>query len=129
MEGMVSTLSISKNLFLISLILLFLGGGGFSCSQKKPVVPKSEPKASIPKKEEIKEEIKEVAASIDSGPSKEPAPNTFQDYTKEWGLEGLSATHLYAVDWNNDGYVDLVTLPEYYGPPQFLVGNKSGFQN
>lgn len=101
-----------------------MGGWGFSCSQKKTAPTQPEPKASVPEEEKIQK----IVVPIDSGPSKKPAPNTFEDFTEKWGLKDLEATHLYAVDWNNDGFVDLVTLPEFYGPPQFLKGSKKGFK-
>ncbi len=47
----------------------------------------------------------------------------FVDKTKEYGLEGVQAVHLYAVDVNNDGYTDLITLDDFYAAPKFYFFN------
>ncbi len=47
----------------------------------------------------------------------------FRDKTPEYGLEGMQATNLYAVDFDSDGHTDLVLLPEYYSRPIFLHFN------
>jgi hypothetical protein len=59
-----------------------------------------------------------------SGPSLKKTDKTFIDITKKIGLAGEKAVHLYAVDFNNDGATDLVTLPDYYSVPNFFVFNK-----
>jgi hypothetical protein len=47
----------------------------------------------------------------------------FLDKTREYGLLGVQAVHLYAVDANNDGFTDLVTLDDYYAAPKFYFFN------
>ncbi len=115
--GMASTLSTFKiNFFLIGLLLV----GGVSCSSSKQAPPSKGGKI-----------IKRKAAPIDSGPSAKAVRAGFQDVTKRLGLDKAKGTHLYAVDWNNDGHTDLVTLPEYYGVPQFFKfqsSNKTFFK-
>lgn len=52
------------------------------------------------------------------------APSTvFIDKTEEYGLKGVQAVHLYAVDVNNDGRTDLVTLDDFYAAPKFYLFN------
>ncbi|MEI8346229.1 MAG: CRTAC1 family protein [Pseudomonadota bacterium] len=43
----------------------------------------------------------------------------FKDRTADYGLSGIEANHLYAVDFNNDGFTDLVLIPQFYDQPQF----------
>lgn len=45
--------------------------------------------------------------------------NIFIDKSLQYGLAGISGTHLYAVDFNNDSYTDLVILPDYYSKPEW----------
>ncbi|CAM9866523.1 unnamed protein product, partial [Chrysoparadoxa australica] len=99
---------------------------GSSCSQ----APKKKPPTTdkVENAEDSEDRIRKIQVPIQSGPTKSPMKNTFVDYTKAWGLEGVSGTHLYAVDWNADGFVDLVTLPEYYGQPEFYIGSTKGFK-
>jgi len=59
--------------------------------------------------------VKEIVA----GPTHEGKPGAFKDLTNEYGLEGVEATNLYAVDFNNDGYTDLALLPNFYSIPEF----------
>jgi enediyne biosynthesis protein E4 len=47
----------------------------------------------------------------------------FIDKTNDYGLSQVQATHLYAVDFNLDGHVDLVTLPTHYSIPEFYSFN------
>jgi enediyne biosynthesis protein E4 len=43
----------------------------------------------------------------------------FKDVTAKYGLPGIKATHIYAVDFNSDGWTDLVVLPEFFSRPEF----------
>lgn len=43
----------------------------------------------------------------------------FIDMTEQYGLKGVKASHLYAVDFDNDGYTDLVVLPRFFSIPEF----------
>ncbi len=47
----------------------------------------------------------------------------FKNVTADYGLEDVTATHLYAVDFNFDGYTDLVILPDYYSKPMWYQFN------
>ncbi len=49
--------------------------------------------------------------------------NVFLDKTDYYGLTGVKAVHLYAVDVNHDGYTDLVTLEDFYSSPKFYFYN------
>ncbi|MBT3584979.1 MAG: CRTAC1 family protein [Halobacteriovoraceae bacterium] len=63
---------------------------------------------------------------MDAGPTvKDPKNKFFVESAKEYGLEGVTATHLYAVDFNNDGYSDLVVLSGHYSAPEFFQFDKS----
>lgn len=53
------------------------------------------------------------------GPTKTSGNLWFQDKTKAYGLEGIKAAHLYAVDLENDGDTDLVTLSNNHAEPEF----------
>ena len=57
--------------------------------------------------------------------------SVFIDKASEYGLNKVSGTHLYAVDFNNDSYTDLVILPDYYSKPewyQFSITEKKFFK-
>lgn len=67
-----------------------------------------------------KEKTKEPAAT--SAISLEPhgAKNAlFLDKSEEYGLSGIKGVHFYAVDFNNDGYTDLVVLEDFLSSPKF----------
>lgn len=99
------TLSISRKLLIFGLLLV----GVSNCSHQ-------------PIKEEKKEEIKPIVKIPDThfqmGPTL-PQNNFFLDQTKEYGLEGVKAVHLNAVDVNHDGKSDLVILEDFYSVPKF----------
>lgn len=61
----------------------------------------------------VKEEIPKYLTGPEN-PSK-----IFVDKTEEYGLKGVEAVHLYAVDVNHDGYTDLITLDDFYASPKF----------
>jgi len=67
-----------------------------------------------------KEQPKREVVKIPHGPSLEGTGTYFKDITKEVGLEGEIATHIYAVDFDGDGYTDIVTLPFFYSRPKFF---------
>lgn len=58
------------------------------------------------------------------GPSNPENQKILIDQTKAFGLEGVKATHLYAVHLNNDKYIDLALLPDFYSIPEFYIFNK-----
>jgi enediyne biosynthesis protein E4 len=45
----------------------------------------------------------------------------FVDKTRDYGLDGIGAVALNAVDLNFDGRSDLVVLPNYYSRPKFFI--------
>jgi enediyne biosynthesis protein E4 len=45
--------------------------------------------------------------------------NSFIDKTVKYGLKDIKAVKLYAVDFDNDNYTDLIVLPDYYSVPKF----------
>ena len=96
----------------ISLILAMSSLIVASCSHDKKIVSTSPT--------QVKELI-ETAPTFNMGP--EVPSNVFVDKTKEYGLEGVQAVHLYAVDVNNDGYTDLITLDDFYSAPKFYLFN------
>ena len=49
----------------------------------------------------------------------------FVDKTAEYGLTGVQAVHMYAVDANHDGATDLVVLDDFMVSPKFYFFNKS----
>ena len=65
--------------------------------------------------------VKTIPPPLKTGPTKGPLIQGFVDRTHEFGLDGLKGTNLYAVDFNNDHYTDLVILPEHYSVPQFYL--------
>ncbi len=56
------------------------------------------------------------------GPSNteiESVKNRFIDKTADYGLDSISATNFSLVDLDNDGFTDLMILPEYFSQPIF----------
>jgi hypothetical protein len=74
---------------------------------------------------------KEVDKTLDTiseeqDPSYSPtiqSKTDFTDSTESYGLAGLKAANINAVDFNQDGYTDLVILPDYFTQPQFYQFN------
>lgn len=97
---------------------LLLGALFFSsCSSKKP--QKSADEESIALAEELNSLSKKVQTP-NYGPSLAEG-GSFVDKTEAYGLSGLSAVSFNAVDFNFDGYTDLVILPTYYSRPKFYL--------
>ncbi|WP_408097019.1 FG-GAP repeat domain-containing protein [Peredibacter sp. HCB2-198] len=94
---------------LLSLIVL-----GCSTPPKK-----SEDEQSIELAEELNSLSKKVQTT-NYGPTVREG-GTFADKTNDYGLNGLFAVTFNAVDFNFDGYTDLVILPTYYSRPKFYV--------
>jgi hypothetical protein len=105
-------LSISKKRFLINLIfkLTVLASLFASCSHEKKVIV-----------EASKTDFVSVTKKLAMGP--ELTSSVFIDRSTEYGLSGVKAVNLYAVDVDHDGYTDLVTLEDYFSPPQFYFFN------
>lgn len=129
MVAMVSILSITKKRTLQKIILgssLLVGGASCSAPKVKNAQKAASLEESPAAKPTPKPEVKPKV--IDAGPSQKPTKTGFRNVSKEVGLERVVATHLYAVDWNNDGLTDLVTLPEFYAPPKFFLNNGKVFK-
>ncbi len=62
---------------------------------------------------------------IISGPTNKNVNSIFKDKTSKYGLSGKKATHLYAVDFNNDNYTDIVLLKNYYSLIEFYKFDKN----
>ena len=89
-------------------LLLFLSG----CAHQTPTPG---PKPSVPQR---MVKVRQPASPILPGPTR-PSDKFFADVTRSMGLEDIAATKLYAIDFNNDGHTDLVTLPEHYSQAEF----------
>jgi hypothetical protein len=92
------------------LFYILLAGVLASCSHEKKNIP-------ILKPTELKVEVKKNFM----GPLF-PSTN-FIDKTTEYGLSGVEAINLYAVDVDHDGHTDLVTLDDYFVSPKFYFFN------
>jgi hypothetical protein len=104
-------LSISKKLILFTAIF----AGVTNCSHQQSDIDLTPPKKIII------EEKKTI--HFEMGPTK-PNSDVFKDMTKQYGLEGVKAVHLYAVDVNHDGATDLITLEDFYSVPKFYIFDK-----
>jgi hypothetical protein len=71
----------------------------------------------LPKKSQLSEIKNNVKFQM--GPIKSNAQSVFVDMASEYGLKDVKAVHLYAVDFDNDGYTDLVILEDFYSVPKF----------
>lgn len=70
---------------------------------------------------EVSNKIQSSPVLFKMGPTK--TGTQFVDQTKEYGLENLKAVHLYAVDFDNDHFTDLVILDDFYTIPKFYHFN------
>lgn len=104
-------LSISKK-FSFS-ILIFAGLA--SCSHQRSDIDLTPPKKIVTEEKNVRR--------YEMGPTN--SSSTFKDVTTEYGLDGVKAVHLYAVDFNHDGTTDLVTLEDFYSVPKFYQLNKN----
>jgi hypothetical protein len=95
-------------------LLVFL----FSCSTPEL---KSKDEESIRLAEELDSLSKKVQVT-NFGPTQK-GTTAFQDKTADYGLENLFAVTFNAIDFNFDGYTDLVILPTYYSRPKFFAWN------
>ena len=97
----------------VRLLILFVLG---ACSSEKNLWPfKKRVKNSTPK----------IQTPLIAGPTDEKQHRGFVDKTDTVGLSGLSASALYAVDINLDGYTDLIYLDGFYDRPKFMLWNQS----
>jgi hypothetical protein len=90
----------------------------FSCSSP---IKKSSDEESIKLSEELDALSKK--APMNFGPTLKQ-PGTFIDKTADYGLANLFAMAMNAIDFNFDGFTDLVILPTYYSRPKFYAWNQ-----
>ncbi len=105
MADTVLTSSTSKSLYCALLGVLLSG-----CAEKK-IQPLKD--TTAPREQSIPYEL-----------TPDRQGSIFIDKTQQYGLEGVSGVHLYAVDVNNDGATDLVVLDDFYASPKFYYFNK-----
>ena len=96
------------SIFNVVLLLFFLG-----CA-RTPEVSKVKENPSPRPVEKL------VSGPTRSVLSREIASKSFGEVGAEIGLAGLNGVHLYGVDFDGDGYTDLVILPDFYSIPQFF---------
>ncbi len=89
-----------------------------ACSTPK-LEKKSVDEESIALDEELSSLSKKVQA-MDYGPTQKEGV-LFADKTEAYGLSGYQAVSFNAIDFNFDGFTDLVLLPTYYSRPKFLL--------
>ncbi|HXH76539.1 MAG TPA: CRTAC1 family protein [Bacteriovoracaceae bacterium] len=112
---MTSSISNSKRKLLLWSFLLLLG-----CSSKPQ---KSSDEAELQLSEELNTLSKNVQTQ-NYGPTVKES-TSFIDRTNDYGLEGLYAVSMNAVDLNFDGKSDLMVLPFYYASPKFFIFDKT----
>lgn len=95
---------------------------GFACSS---IEKKSKDEESIRLTEELNSLSKKVQVA-NYGPLVKDA-TSFKDKTTEYGLNGLYAVAMNAVDLNFDGKTDLSILPSYYSRPKFFISKGNTF--
>ena len=88
-----------------------------SCAQKKVFI-KSDP---IEEDKKNSVHLLKSKKEIIAGPTQNSLTNDFQDQTTKYGLDDIKASNLYAIDFNNDGFSDLVVLPDHYSIPSFYA--------
>jgi hypothetical protein len=118
--GLVLTLSISnlkRGLASVSLLLVFFT---LSCSTPSK---RSADEESIRLSEELDSLSKKVQV-VNFGPTQKEG-GVFADKTDAYGLSDLFAVTFNAIDFNFDGYTDLVILPTYYSRPKFYAWSQS----
>jgi|GEM_PF-436119 len=101
-----------------------------SCSSSKSTegVTKINPSAQSAREQSLvvnveSQTIREQFQIIDPGPTKKFNPDFFVDRAKDFGLDQVKIARANAVDFNDDGYTDLVVLESNYARPQFLAFN------
>ncbi len=75
------------------------------------------------------EPLKDIGGPRESSIPYDIAPekkgDIFVDKTEEYGLKGVQAVHMYAVDANHDGATDLVILDDFMATPKFYFFDKA----
>ncbi len=70
----------------------------------------------------VKEQKKKIQVKVMEGPTS-LGDGSFVDKTELYGLGDIAATSFYVVDFDNDGFDDLVTLPHFFSTPHFYRFN------
>lgn len=114
-----------KNLFVWSLLF------ALGCSSTENTVPLLSKDNLGDRSSKIGEKINEESNTVkpqsqtvvipEYGPTKKET--IFKDKTEQYGLKNVQATNVYAVDFDSDGWTDLVVLPEYYSRAAFYHFN------
>jgi hypothetical protein len=104
-----------SSIFRTCFFSLVIISGVYSCAHQKNVIDVNPKKEIIP--------IEKTLVHYEMGPTK--TSSIFADQTKQYGLDGVKAVHLYAVDVNHDGATDLVVLEDFYSVPKFYLFNKT----
>ncbi|MBK26906.1 MAG: hypothetical protein CME70_23085 [Halobacteriovorax sp.] len=116
--GLTSLTTKSKKLQCGAFLALLLLGTSCSSKKKKAASP-----ALREGTEQYSKARKKEERHVVYGPTSSPTLKGFENKTLEYGLHGETATALYAVDFDNDGFTDLVTLPQHYSVPRFFKFN------
>ena len=98
---------------------LFIGGLLFLTTGCSSSLKPSQDEESIKLSEELDDLSKKIQ-SVDYGPTQKNVMS-FVDKTDAYGLSGLQAIALNAVDFNFDGRSDLIVIPNYYSRPKFYL--------
>jgi hypothetical protein len=83
---------------------------------------------SLFSKEELEKSVDAInkdneADSLSFGPTLAGLDKAFLDKTSEYGLNDITAANLNVIDFNEDGFSDLVILPDYFSTPIFYQFN------
>lgn len=74
-------------------------------------------------KEKVSKIPKAPSYQYIAGPTDSNGQSSFKDQTSSYGLANLKAIRTYAIDFNHDGFVDIVTLSDFYSFPLFFKYN------
>ncbi len=96
------------------LLLLIIADLLIGCSQ----IDKKEKKSAIGASSRVKKT--RIAKPMDFRPTRVNKETLFVDSTADYGLMGVEAIHLYAVDFDNDQDTDLIVLPSDMSHPMFF---------
>ena len=102
--------SISKKAFFVFGVPVMLITG---CAEKK----------IRPINEDVPMNVVQKSA-VNGGPSRSSHIVRFLEKSADYGLKNVKGVHLYAVDANDDGLTDLVTLEDFVSSPKFYFFNK-----
>ncbi len=124
---------ISLRLSLLPVLFWACASGHMSAleeaSEKHPVVSLGQTEkdsrqdkkdASLSLLEKFSDDLQEQKMKMDAEPFLvSTAQRTFVESGEAYGLGGIQAVRFYAVDFDADGYTDLVSLPDHFAFPEF----------